>query len=101
MSKIIENIQPIVKFTYNTRNSPNQKMSFTRQQMMDLFDCFNVIIQQVSECKCSKERKAVYSYFKELGCVKKQQPTVRRQAMWRIWNTKLYVTTKLDLKNRI
>jgi hypothetical protein len=38
---------------------------------MDLFDCFNVIIQQVSECKCSKERKAVYSYFKELGCVKK------------------------------
>ena len=71
MSKIIENIQPIVKFTYNTRNDRNQKMSFTRQQMMDLFDCFNVIIQQVSECECSKERRAVYNYFKELGCVKK------------------------------
>ena len=26
MSKIIENIQPIVKFTYNTRNDRNQKM---------------------------------------------------------------------------
>ena len=71
MSKIIENIEPIVKFTYNTRNSPNHKMEFTRQQMMDLFDCFNVIIQQVSECECSKERKAVYNYFKELGCVKR------------------------------
>ncbi len=70
-SNIIKNITPVVKFTYNIMNHPNQKMSFTRQQMMDLFDCFNVIIKQVSQCECSKERKAVYDYFKELGCVKK------------------------------
>lgn len=70
-SNIIKNVEPIVKFAYNTMNHPNQRMSFTRQQMMDLFDCFNVIIQQVPECECSKTRKAVYSYFKELGCIKK------------------------------
>lgn len=68
---IIKNVEPIVKFTYNTMNHPNQTMVFSRQQMMDLFDCFNVIIQQVSECECSKTQKAVYSYFKELGCVKR------------------------------
>ena len=69
--EIIKNVEPIVKFTYNTMNHPNQTMVFSRQQMMDLFDCFNVIIQQVSECECSKTRKAVYSYFKDLGCVKR------------------------------
>lgn len=68
---IIKNVQPLIHLAYNTMCNPNQKMFVTRRQLMDLLDCFNVIIQQVSQCECAKERKAVYDYFKEIGCIKK------------------------------
>lgn len=68
---IIKNVQPLIHLAYNTMCHPNQKMFVTRRQLMDLLDCFNVIIQQVSQCECAKERKAVYDYFKEIGCIKK------------------------------
>jgi hypothetical protein len=68
---IVNNVERLIKFAYDIKTDQNQKMLVSKQDLTDLLDCFKVIIRQVSECECSKSRKAIRDYFTELGVVPK------------------------------